>query len=181
MGNIRKSSHNNILTISGTGRNVGKTSLACRIIDKLAGTQKLTAVKISPHFHKVDYPDTLFEQPGAYSLYRENKIDRNKDSSRMLASGADPVYYIQTKDIHLSSAWKKLCEFIDANVPVVIESGGLDKLLDPGISIIITDTESKDKKKQKRSGLEQVETRLEKFDQLINCIGFSQGSWQLNN
>jgi hypothetical protein len=165
MGNIQESYHNNILTISGTGRNVGKTSLACRIIHKLARTQKLTAVKISPHFHKVDYPKALFEQPGAYSLYRE---------------GADPVYYIQTRDIHLSDAWKKLSQLIDKGYPVVIESGGLDRLMNPGLSIIVTNPDSMDEKKQKRPGLKQIETRSEKFDQLINSICFCQGSWKLN-
>jgi len=180
MGNIQKSCHSNILTISGTGRNVGKTSLACRIIHKLARTQKLTAVKISPHFHKVDYPDTLFEQPGAYSLYRENKKDRDKDSSKMLAAGADPVYYVQTNDIHLGDAWKKLSELIGDDEPVVIESGGLKELLDPGLSIIITDPESKDGKNRKRSGHEQVQTGSGKFDLLINNISYSQGRWQLN-
>jgi hypothetical protein len=160
---------------------VGKTSLACRIIHKLAGTHKLTAVKISPHFHKVDYPDALFEQPGAYSLYRENNKDRDKDSSKMLAAGADPVYYVQANDIHLSDAWKKLSELIGEDEAVVIESGGLKDLLDPGLSITVTNQESGDRKKQRMSGGEQVETRSGKFDLLINNISYSQGRWYLNN
>ncbi len=181
MGNIQKSSHNNILTISGTGRNVGKTSLACRIIRKLAKTHKLTAVKISSHFHKVDYPTAMFEKPGAYSLYRENKQDSGKDSSKMLAAGADSVYYIQTNDIHLSKVWEKLSELIGDDEPVVIESGGLRELLDPGLSIIVTNPERKDRKNQRRSVGEEVETRFGKFDLLINNICFEGGSWQLNN
>ncbi len=181
MGNIQKSCHSNILSISGTGRNVGKTSLACGIIHKLAGTQNLTAVKISPHFHKVDYLNALFEQPGAYSLYRENKKDRDKDSSKMLAAGADPVFYIQTNDMHLNDAWKKLSELIGDDEPVVIESGGLKELLDPGLSIIVMNPQNKDRKKKRRPGGEQVETRFGKFDLLIKNICFKGGSWQLND
>jgi hypothetical protein len=181
MGNIQKSCHSNILTISGAGRNVGKTSLACRIIEKLAGTHKLTAVKISPHFHQVDYPNALFEKPGAYSLYRENKKDREKDSSKMLAAGADPVYYIQTNDVHLSDAWKKLSEVIGDDEPVVVESGALKKLLDPGLSIIVMNPESKGRVKQGSSGSDEIETRFGKFDLLINNISYNHGRWQLNN
>jgi hypothetical protein len=181
MGNIQKSCHNNILTISGTGRNVGKTSLACRIIDKLAGTQKLTAVKISPHFHNVDYHDALFSKPGAYSLYKENKKDRNKDSSKMLAAGADPVYYVQTNDIHLGDAWNKLSELIRNDEPVVVESGGLKELFDPGLSIIVMNPENKDMKKKRKSGHDEIEMSFGKFDLLINNISYSQGRWQLNN
>ena len=106
MGKTQKSYHSNILTISGTGRNVGKTSLACRIIHKLGRDQRLTAIKISPHFHTVDYPMPLTEKPGAYSLYKEDRKDSGKDSSKMLAAGADQVFYIQTGDDHLNDAWK---------------------------------------------------------------------------
>ena len=172
---------NNILTISGTGRNVGKTSLACRIIRKVSTSEKLTAIKISPHPHKVDYPKALFEKPGAYSMFRENKKDRGKDSSKMLAAGADSAYYVQTSDAHLADAWEKLSEIIDKDRPVVIESGGLDGLLDPGLSIIVTDPEFKDKKNRRRSGSDKVETSFEKFDQILNNIAFYQGSWKLNN
>jgi hypothetical protein len=181
MGNIQKANHNNILTISGTGRNVGKTSLACRIIHRLSATHKLTAVKISPHFHEVDYPGALFERQGTYSLYKEVRKDRDKDSSKMLAAGADSVYYIQTNDTHLNDAWTKLSKLIKKDEPVVIESGGLEKLLDPGLSIIVRNPDNKGMKVQRRSVPEQIETQFEEFDILINNIDFKRGKWQLNN
>jgi hypothetical protein len=52
--------------------------------------------------------------------------------------------------------------------------------MNPGLSIIVTNPDSMDEKKQKRPGLKQIETRSEKFDQLINSICFCQGSWKLN-
>lgn len=180
MGKMHKSFHANILTISGTGRNVGKTSLACRIIHKLGTSQKLTAVKISPHFHIVDYPEPISEKEGSYSLFKENRKDRGKDSSKMLVAGADRVFYIQTKDAHLSEVWKKLSEQIDGEEPVIIESGGLEGILNPGLSILVTNQSGSDSKKRIRYNAIQIETRLEHFDQIIDNIGFKNGSWELN-
>ena len=54
--------HPNILTIAGTGRNVGKTTLACSIIKKMALNARITAIKITPHFHKVDYQAMLIKK-----------------------------------------------------------------------------------------------------------------------
>ena len=105
MGRTRKPYHSNILAISGTGRNVGKTTLTCGIIKKLGLDQKSTAVKISPHFHEVDYDNPISEEYEAYSIYKEDRIDRGKDSSKMLAAGADSVFYIQAKDDHLGDVW----------------------------------------------------------------------------
>jgi len=180
MGKTQKSYQSNILTISGTGRNVGKTSLACSIIHKLGQGQKLTAVKISPHLHQVDYPMPLSEKPGVYSLYKEDRKDRGKDSSKMLAAGADQVFYIQTGDDHLSDVWKKLSELIKGDVPVVVESGGLEDLLNPGLSILVTNHGGKGLKEPGRTNNERIETRFGHFDQLINKIRFNNGRWELS-
>jgi hypothetical protein len=181
MGKTQKPYHSNILTISGTGRNVGKTSLVCSIIHKFSQDQRLTAVKISPHFHPVDYPLPISEKPGAYSLYKENRIDRGKDSSKMLAAGADQVFYIQTGDSHLSTAWKKLSELLSSDAPMLVESGGLEDILKPGLSILVTSHGGMDIKNAGRTSNERIETRIEHFDQIINRIRFMNGSWEMSN
>jgi hypothetical protein len=98
----------------------------------------------------------------------------------MLAAGADPVFYIQTSDMHLPDAWKKLSELIGKDEPVVIESGGLAEMLDPGLSILVTSPYEKDKKIHSGFNRAKIETRFEKFDLLLNNICFRKGSWQWN-
>ena len=44
----------NILIVAGTGRNIGKTITACRIIGQLAKNHEPVGVKISPHFHELE-------------------------------------------------------------------------------------------------------------------------------
>ena len=52
--NNNRISFPNLLLVAGNGRNVGKTWLVCRIIEKISQNQKVTAVKISSHYHPED-------------------------------------------------------------------------------------------------------------------------------
>lgn len=178
MRRTRKPYHSNILTISGTGRNVGKTTLSCGIIKKLGIDQKPTAVKISPHFHKVDYDNSISEDHEAFSIYKEDRYDREKDSSKMLAAGAVRVFYIQAKDNHLADVFRRLSQSIEKDMPVIIESGGIDEIIEPGLSILVT---NKDFKRSNTSGRSprQLVTYFEHFDQIINKINFKEGNWEI--
>jgi len=46
-----ESKYPNILLVSGNGRNSGKTTLACKIIERFSKDHEITGLKISPHFH----------------------------------------------------------------------------------------------------------------------------------
>lgn len=178
MGRYRKPYHSNILAISGTGRNVGKTTLTCGIIKKLGIDQKPTAVKISPHFHSVNYDNSISEEHETFSIYKEDRSDREKDSSKMLAAGADPVFYIQAQDRHMADVWRKLSKHIKVNIPVIIESGGIDEIIEPGLSILVTKSNYKKSSTSKRSSRQEV-TCFEDFDHIIKKINFKEGNWEL--
>jgi len=49
----------NILLITGNGKNVGKTTLSCRIIENQNNEYDFIAVKISTHFHEYYYDDKI--------------------------------------------------------------------------------------------------------------------------
>ena len=102
MGNIQKANHNNILTISGTGKNVGKTSLACRIIHRLSATHKLTAVKISPHFHWIENGpvQNFFEQKIQADFWKSRFVGPGE--IRLLANGMLSKESNETMQKHIS-------------------------------------------------------------------------------
>jgi len=82
-----------LLIISGTGRNTGKTTLACDIISYFSNQIEITGVKISPHFHKHGkHIESLFESE-LFNLYWEITENSEKDTSRMLKTGAAKVFY----------------------------------------------------------------------------------------
>ncbi len=124
----------NILLVAGNGRNVGKTWLACRIIEKLSQNQNVTAIKISSHYHPED-ADNIIIQNDRFIISSETKIN-SKDSSLMLQAGAEKVYFIMVSQPHLLEAFNFLKDELKNKI-VVCESGGLVELINPGIFLFV--------------------------------------------
>ena len=126
----------NILLIRGTGRNVGKTLTACRIIGRLARDYKPAGVKISSHFHSLDPDERVIYHSDDLIVTEEHRIN-GKDSSRMLQAGAQKVFYVQAKEHALAGALDEILKFLGDREPLVVESGGLHNYIEPGLTIFI--------------------------------------------
>ena len=127
----------NIILLAGNGQNVGKTLFACQLIESLQQKHSVIGIKICPHFHDLD-PDSVFIIKNEnYQITKEDRKDGTKDSNRLLNAGAKEVYYIQTKDEYLTNVMADLEKVITSNMPVVIESGGLRNILEPGLFLMI--------------------------------------------
>ncbi|MBN2349080.1 MAG: hypothetical protein JXJ22_09595 [Bacteroidales bacterium] len=134
---MTNSIYSNILLIAGDGQNVGKTTLACNIINKFSRQQDIIAIKISPHFHKVTEDAKVLVQTENYIILEETDLSSKKDSSLMLQSGAAKVFFIMVNDNFLNAALQHLFDSIEINTPMVIESGGLRKVLQPGVFLFV--------------------------------------------
>lgn len=127
---------NKILLISGSGRNVGKTSFIRRVI-ACNYRQNVTAVKITPHFHEpTDGLIPLFIAEH-YRIYRETNLSSEKDSSLFLKAGASSVFYIQTSDLFIREAFNLVLSLIPFNGPIITESAILRKYFTPALYIFI--------------------------------------------
>lgn len=146
----------NMLLISGNGRNVGKTTLACRIITHLAKKESVTAIKISSHFHPYDQNDVLFSGNGFVAL-KEHK-QTTKDSSRMLQAGAKTVFFIMVQQEKLADVFDKLTDHLPDRHPIVCESGGIGEVADPGAFLFVN---FKDREIEKKHLLKFNPTRVE--------------------
>lgn len=135
-------SYPNILIVMGTGRNVGKTISACNIIQSLSRKHQTIGVKISPHFHELD-PKLKYIHYSDELMIVEEKNFSKKDSSRMLQSGAKKVFYVQAKNEKLAETIQLISELIQQNQPVVIESGGLYNVIEPGFLFFVTGENAK--------------------------------------
>jgi len=122
-----------IILLAGAKQNVGKTTFACKIIRHLKSQkEKVYAIKISPHFHDKTPPTTIFSDH-RFILSLEQKTNNPKDSSRMKAAGADEVFFLQVKDLHLKEAFNYSLSLIPPNRLIIIESGGLRHIFKPAI------------------------------------------------
>lgn len=131
---------NNLLLVAGSGRKTGKTTIICRTIEQLRGLE-ITSVKISPHFYPPSEGLVLFDKAEGYEIFEETSRDSSKDSSRMLRSGAQKVYYIQTNEENIGKAFAKVYAVIEPGKPIICESPSLINHLQPGLFLIMISPE----------------------------------------
>lgn len=147
------------MIIAGNGRNVGKTFVACKIIEYLSKANHVTGLKISPHFHKVPESEMLFKSEH-FVIVNECNIN-SKDSSLMLQAGAKKVFFVMVKPGHISKAFEKLRHFLSDEI-VVCESGELREIVNPGLFLFL-----------KRAGEEIVKHQFLKYSPVVvNNDGF---------
>lgn len=127
----------NLILIAGNGRNVGKTFLVCKIIEKLAKEQEIIGLKISPHFHGIEESKIIIRTED-FIITEETQINQ-KDSSLMWQAGAKKVYFVMAEQKNLQKTFLRLQTFLH-NKAIVCESGGLHEFVNPGISLFVKRT-----------------------------------------
>ena len=172
----------NLLLIAGTGTKSGKTSMVCRIIEQFRDL-KITAIKITPHFHEITPGlKTIHEETG-YAIYEETTTNTTKDTSRMLDSGADKVYFAKVLDNRLLFVFKKIMNLIPEGTPIICESPALRNYIEPGVFIIMTsETINKHKNISYLQALPHVMYKLEELNGIGKLpIEFADGKWRIKS
>ncbi len=109
----------NFLIISGEGRNVGKTILACNIISKFSKDYKIIGLKLAPYIHEnVGNAEVVIVNEDLV-LYEETEHYTRKDSSRMLAAGAHKAYLLQMSDEKLRKGFETFLRHISCQTEVI--------------------------------------------------------------
>jgi len=168
----------NLLLLAGTGTKSGKTSMACRLIGDFPEL-KITAIKITPHFHETTAGLMTLSEKNGYTIYEETERNSIKDTSRMLSAGAHKVYFAKVWDDKLSEAFNEIMKSVPAGAPVICESPALRNFAEPGVFIIMT-SDSIDKKKDisHLQTLPHVMFKLEDIDSIDSLpIEFKDGRW----
>ena len=173
---------NQVLLVAGTGRNSGKTTFVSSICQTLSQEFKPVCMKISNHFH---------EQIGAvclitakdYKIYEETQVSSDKDTARMLASGASRVFFIEAEEPFIFTAFKSVLDLISPNIPIICESGGLRKYIKPSVFIMLH-TKETDPKLSSKELMPLADRVLESdFGTLHiphNIVTFENHKWKLN-
>ncbi|TNF42626.1 MAG: hypothetical protein EP310_05745 [Bacteroidetes bacterium] len=124
----------NLLLIAGNARNVGKTTLACKIIRRFTSETDVTGLKITPHFHPVKNADVVYKTDN-FVIVNEKQFS-NKDSSLMLQAGAKQVFFVMAKREFYNEAVTRLLQLLPENL-IVCESGGLHEWVTPGLFFMV--------------------------------------------
>jgi hypothetical protein len=173
-----------LLLIAGTGRNSGKTTLACNIIRRFAKSYSIFAIKITPHFHAdLAYGKILIKKEHLV-VAEELQHNTGKDSSLMLKAGATRAFFMVSKDMQLAEAWGIVTGEIPENALIICESGGLRQLVKPGLFLVMHQEDESTFK----PGTEVLKSladgwivRDEKqIDQIAGSIAIRKNRWVIN-
>ena len=172
------------IIIAGTGRNTGKTFLASTLLQKFSAQKKITALKISPHFHTKTPSLRKISGNDSFDLYEETSGFSEKDTSKMLLAGAFVVYYIETTDTGLPEAFNAFMEQIQPDTPVIVESPVLRKLVKPGIFLIVDKPGNQSKKEEimkwKSKADYFIDTDNENLTYIASLITLEASGWELH-
>jgi hypothetical protein len=171
-----------LLLIAGNGRDSGKTTLACLIIQKFSPDHQIFSLKISPHKHRIAEGGKVIYD--TENLYIAEETDRStgKDSSRMLNAGASRSFFVCSAGEKLCVAMNIILELADEHTMFVCESGGLRRFAEPGLFFIV-DRFGREGIKQNTQSLLEFENIWLTFDGHyfnlnLNEIVIHQNSWK---
>jgi hypothetical protein len=169
----------NLLLIAGTGTKSGKTSMVCKIIEQFSNL-KITAIKISPHFHETTRGLIPICEDKGYSIYEETDNGTSKDTSRMLRAGAAKVYFSKVWDEQLLTVFNKIMEQVPTGGPIICESPALRNFAEPGVFIIMaSDLIHKYKNMNQLKALPHLLIKLEELDRSESVpVAFDDGRWR---
>ena len=132
-----KASLDSLLLIGSTARSAGKTTLACRIIDKFKD-KKIIAIKIAA-IRTTDlknHKELGIDKKG-FAILEETEKTTNKDTSRMLTAGAKKAFLLCAKKENLNNAIECLLEKMPKDTIFICESNSLRKILEPAVFVIV--------------------------------------------
>lgn len=144
--------YKNILLVAGTGRNIGKTTLACNLIAHFSKTKEIIGLKITSM-----YPDELAfhgnketELNDDFEISEEKLSNPRKDTFRMKQAGAKRVFFVRTKDIYMQQALNNLFQIIDKESIIICESASLRNFIQPGLFLLIRSSDESNIKERSR-------------------------------
>lgn len=174
----------NWMIVYGTDRNVGKTLLITRVIQRISKNCPIIGVKISPHHHPLDPSANILYKDSNSVIVEEHLIDTGKDSARMLKAGATRSFFIQVFDDHLGDILPILFEILPPNIPVVCESGWIREYVQPGIFIIVNQSGNTQVKKSVAKIRPLADLWVEFDGQVFDCdlsrLEYAKDGWHIS-
>ncbi len=192
MSGNRRRELRNFLIVGATGRNAGKTEFACSVIRRLSERHEVVGLKVSTIYSTTrgclrgrDGCGVCTSVAGKFDLSEETTAGSGKDTQRLLAAGARRVYWLRVKEPYLGEALAHVAELLDPDVPVVCESNGLRRVVEPGLFVMLHPEPMGTIKPSARAVLSRAD-RLVRFDGRTfhpdpDRVTFESGSFRLRH
>ena len=179
-----------MLQVGAASRNAGKTTLACALVEAVARSRPVAAVKVTIVRHEghgcprgdmgcgvcesLDVPFRITEEAGGPT---------DSDTARLWAAGARPVLWLCARPETLVSAARALLERLVPGCPVVCESNGLREVVEPDLFVIVRRRGTTSAKPSARAQWEMADAIMEstqgRFVPDVTDFGFRAEGWTL--
>ena len=157
-----------MILIGSSGRNSGKTTLAVEMINRWKNKSSIIALKITSLQEKNGKCQRGGEGCGAcshisgnFELIEETNKNANKDTSLLLAAGAEKVYWLKSLRSDIYSAIKFFMSMVPPNTLIICESNSLRKVVLPGSFIMLNNTKNGTIKKSASEVIEKADLIIE--------------------
>lgn len=179
----------NWLIIGAAGRNAGKTELACSVIarHRPAAALKVTVVReenITTCPRGEDgcgVCSSVSKTP--WWIREETRTTSPKDTSRLLTAGASPVLWLCCRRPSLPQALDDLIPRVPTDLPVVVESNSLRKLVTPALFLMVRHADDPSMKPSAEAVLRYADRTVvsdgKSFDLDLDDLVFEDGMWRL--
>jgi len=180
----------NMLMIGSAGANVGKTELACAILRKFAKKRKIVGIKVTAIQEKNgqcprggEGCGVCSSLEGVYCITEEKNRSTGKDTSRLLAAGAERVFWLQVLKEHLLDGAAALLGVIGADAVSICESNSLRQVVEPGLFLMGRGSDAGSWKDSARKVREYADRIVvsdgKRFDLALDRIELIDGKWRL--
>ncbi len=157
-----------MILIGSSGRNSGKTTIAVKLIDQLKNKFPIIGLKITTIEQKNgkcprggDGCGTCSNLKGSFELLEETNKNSKKDTSILLAAGAEKVYWLKCLKTDIDSAISTFMTLISENALIICESNSLRNVVNPGIFVMLNNTKNNIIKKSASEVVDKADIIIE--------------------
>lgn len=133
-----------MLMIGAANRKAGKTQFACGLIKKFSSQHGIIGIKVTSidgenkgcHRGAGDC-NVCTRLEGAYEICEETDRQNAKDTGKMLACGADRVFWLRCEKTHLGQGLAAVLEIAGNDKVSICESNSLRALVEPGVFVMV--------------------------------------------
>jgi molybdopterin-guanine dinucleotide biosynthesis protein A len=133
-----------MLMIGSSGSNVGKTELACALLRRFSAHRRIVGVKVTAIASRErscprggEGCGVCSSLEGPYRITEETNPCVGKDTEKLLASGAERVYWLRVLRAHLQEGLAALLEIVDRDAIMICESNSLRQVVEPGLFLLV--------------------------------------------
>jgi len=179
-----------MLMIGSAGSNVGKTELACMLLNKFGKDHDIVGIKVTTIKDKDgqcprggEGCGVCSSLEGNFSITEETNRTSGKDTSRLLAAGASLVFWIRVLKEHLVEGITALRDLIGPEAVSICESNSLRQVVEPGLFLMARKNDSNAWKSSARDVIKYADRIVvsdgSSFDLAPDRIKLADGKWTL--